>query len=333
MSSARSMRVSSASLLRFAFKGVPHAFMRPRRPHTQAWRTRERRLLARAVDSRRRRCVVSQPMGQCPAGFPSSPLAFAAGEESSMHCLRSLLRSLLRSSLHSLLHCALAPLCLVLLLACGVPAARARHVAPQAESISGIVLNSTHAGAPVAGQRVTLQHVANNQSTPLASTTTGDDGRFTFAQLTPDPGAGYLVSALFQGGTFATSQIAAEQLGAQPLTLHVFDTTTSDAGIQVGLATLVIGEPKQRIGLISVAQSVTLFNTGRTAYVSTLTPTSAGPMNVLRFALPAGATNLVLGAGFAADQVTQVATGLGVAATLPPGKTEFAFAYDLPYAG
>src|SRR5262249_6549975 len=113
-----------------------------------------------------------------------------------------------------------------------------------------------------------------------------------------------------------------------------FDTTTSDANLQVGLATLVLGEAKQRSGLIPIAQSVTMLNTGRTAFVASVTsPGGARPMGVLRFGLPTGATNLVLGAGFTTGQVTQVATGLGVSATLPPGKTEFAFAYDVPYSG
>jgi len=41
----------------------------------------------------------------------------------------------------------------------------------------------------------------------------------------------------------------------------------------------------------------------------------------------------VLGAGFATDQVVQAPTGFGVTATVPPGSSEFAFAYDLPYSG
>jgi len=200
-------------------------------------------------------------------------------------------------------------------------------------SISGAVFNSTHGDAPVSGQTVTLQALMNNQPTTVASASTSGGGRFFFANVTPDPSASYLLTTQYQGGAFATSEITSAQLGAQPVTLHVFDTTTSDANMRVGLATLVVGEPKQRSGLIPIAESVTMLNTGRTAYVTSLTPSGDKPMSVLRFALPAGATNLVLGVGFATGQVTQVATGLGVGATLPPGKTEFAFAYNIPYAG
>src|SRR5262249_54479066 len=163
---------------------------------------------------------------------------------------------------------------------------RERHAVP----FSGVVVNSTHGDRPVARQTVTLQALKENQPTAVASVPTGGDGRFTFANVTPDPGASYLLTTQYQGGAFATSEIPGTQLGAQPVTLHVFDTTTSDANLQVGLATLVIGEPKWLIGLIPIAESVTMFNTGRTAYVASLPPSGDRPMSLLRFALPTGAT-------------------------------------------
>jgi hypothetical protein len=56
-------------------------------------------------------------------------------------------------------------------------------------------------------------------------------------------------------------------------------------------------------------------------------------MGLLRFALPAGATGITLGKGFDGAQAAQVAEGFGANATIPPGQTQFAFVFDLPYTG
>ncbi|HZC77089.1 MAG TPA: hypothetical protein VE258_05040, partial [Ktedonobacterales bacterium] len=70
-----------------------------------------------------------------------------------------------------------------------------------------------------------------------------------------------------------------------------------------------------------------------TAYVPAGAPSGGQPMGLLRFWLPAGARNLSVGAGFEGAQILQVNTGFATSATVPPGKSQFAFAFDLPYSG
>jgi hypothetical protein len=213
------------------------------------------------------------------------------------------------------------------------PAASAQGALRRAMSVRGTVVNSSHGDASVAGQAVTLVEVADGQSANIATATTDAHGAFAIANLSLDADATYQLEVPYEGGNFTSSAFDATQLGAQSVVLHVFDTTSDDSTVLVALTTLVLDEPKVQAGLISVAEGVTVYNTGLKAYVATLQPTGDKPMNLLRFSLPAGATNLVLGAGFATVQVVQAATGFGVTATIPPGSTEFAFAYDLPYRG
>lgn len=231
----------------------------------------------------------------------------------------------------------IAPALLTLLAAllfASAPAAAAHSRAASATlSVSGSVVNSSHNDAPLSGQAVTLIEVASGQSASIATATSDAQGTFNFTNVTPDSGASYELEVQYEGGSFTSSAYDATQLGAQPVTLHVFDTTSDDSTVLVALNTLVLDEPKAQAGLISVAESVTIYNTGLKAYVATLQPTAGKPMNLLRFVLPTNAKNLVLGAGFATVQVVQAPTGFGVTATVPPGSSEFAFAYDLPYTG
>ncbi len=227
---------------------------------------------------------------------------------------------------------AVLPLLAALLLATA-PATSAHAMLPRAITLAGNVVNSSHNDAPLANQTVTLVEIASGQSANVATATTDAHGAFTFAALTPDTDASYQLEVQYQGGAFTSSVYDATQIGAQSVTLHVFDTTSDDSAVLVALTTIVLGEPNVEAGTISVAESVTVYNTGLKAYVATVQPVANKPMNLLRFVMPTNAKNLVLGAGFATVQVIQAPTGFGVTATVPPGSSEFAFAYDLPYGG
>jgi hypothetical protein len=96
---------------------------------------------------------------------------------------------------------------------------------------------------------------------------------------------------------------------------------------------VLLRQPRPLNGLMGVGEFVAFHNSGNTAYVGTTAPANGMPMGLLRFALPTGAANLVPGLGFVGAQIIQVNTGFGATATVPPGDSEFAFAYDMPYDG
>ena len=117
------------------------------------------------------------------------------------------------------------------------------------------------------------------------------------------------------------------------MTLSVYDVTHSTASLRILSATALFREPRPANGLIGVAELFTFQNESATAFVGTTDPVDGQPMGLLRFALPAGATNITLGKGFDGAQAAQVAAGFGANATVPPGQTQFAFVFDLPYTG
>lgn len=236
-----------------------------------------------------------------------------------------------------------APFILALALLLGVAALAASVAAPTVHaapalrrdaggSITGTVVNGTHGNAPVAGQTVTLQ-VSVQQGKPqtAATTTTDARGQFSFTGLDASGASAYNLDARYQSGDFGSGAITFDSGAAQQVTFPVYDTTSSDATLSVSVATVLFSEPNKQAGTIPVGEFISFKNTGRTAYVGTTAPANGMPMGLLRFALPANATNLTVGQGFANTQVIQVGSGFGATATVPPGTTQFAFVFDVPY--
>jgi hypothetical protein len=199
------------------------------------------------------------------------------------------------------------------------------------------VVNGTHGNAPVAGQQVTLQLTIGTSAKDLASATTNAQGQFSFANIdlagSSALGGSYAVYTTFQGGMFATAPINLNASQTQTTTLTVYDATQDSANISVSVATILVREPDVKHGLVGIGEFLTIYNSGSTAFVGSLpSNTTGGAMpSLLRFSLPAAAQNVTTGVGFFNTTTVQIDTGFAAAATVPPGQTEFAFAYDLPY--
>jgi 5-hydroxyisourate hydrolase-like protein (transthyretin family) len=203
---------------------------------------------------------------------------------------------------------------------------------PADTAISGVVVNGTHHAAPVGGLQVTLQATGGNGTHDIGTATTDAHGRFVFANLANAQASVFAVYTRFQQGLYSTGAITVDN-GTQDVTLTVFDATNSDAALRIASVTALVRDPRPRNGLIGVGEVYTFHNSGDTAFVGAMAPANGQPMGLLRFALPPGASNVKLGAGFDGTQTAQVATGFGATATIPPGDAQFALAFDVPYTG
>jgi hypothetical protein len=208
------------------------------------------------------------------------------------------------------------------------------HAAARADAtISGVVVNGTHNNAPIANQQVTLQDVSGDTPHDIALATSDASGRFSFEHIGDTGSAIYRVMTSFQGGYFVSAPLPFAQIPSSGVTLSVYDVTHSAATLRILSATALFREPRPANGLIGVAELFSFQNESATAFVGTTDPVDGQPMGLLRFALPSGATNITLGKGFDGAQAAQVAAGFGANATVPPGQTQFAFVFDLPYTG
>lgn len=229
----------------------------------------------------------------------------------------------------------LAALC-VLTLALPLAAAHgasARQAGDDVGVIAGTLADGTRANAPVPGVQVTLQLTLGAQAHDLTTATSDKQGHFSFDGLATGAADVYAIYTRYQGGLYSTGPLQLNSTPTQQTTLTVYDATNSDASLSISSVTLLIRQPRPTNGLIGIGEFVTMHNSGTSAYVGTTTPANGQPMGLLRFALPAGAANLTPGVGFVGSQILQVNTGFGATATVPPGDTVFAFAFDLPYDG
>lgn len=234
---------------------------------------------------------------------------------------------------------------LALLLAWSVPGTAAAHGATRAASgsgtITGTVLNGSKGNAPVAGQTVTLDmYVSHAQTQSAATTTTDAHGHFSFGNLDGSGSTIYQLDVKYANGDFTGATIDFASSPTVDQTITVYDTTSDPSALSVTNTTMLFSPPNTQTGLIPVGVFITFKNSGKLAFVSSAAPGAAGgaptggmPTSLLRFALPPGAQNLTLGAGFTNVQAMQVDKGFAALATIPPGTTQFAYVYDLPYTG
>src|SRR5579872_577040 len=254
--------------------------------------------------------------------------ALGAGGERSMHTPTTR-RALLPTAF----------VALALLLAWSMPGTAAAHGATRAASgngtITGTVLNGSKGNVPVAGQTVTLDmYVSHAQTQSAATTTTDAHGHFSFGGLDGSGSTIYQLDVKYANGNFTSATIDFASGPSVDQTITVYDTTSDPSALSVTNTTMLFSSPNTQTGLIPVGVFITFKNSGGLAFVASAAPASGGmPEALLRFALPQGAQNLTLGAGFTNVQAMQVDKGFAALATIPPGTSQFAYTYSLPYTG
>jgi len=196
--------------------------------------------------------------------------------------------------------------------------------------IFGQLLDGTHKNAPVARQSVTLQMAQGNTATDLASVTTDARGSYGFANLSIDKTISYALYIRYQGAQYNSALITLNTKPVQQVNLTVYQATTSTANMAIVRATVLLHKPDAKKGIIPVSELVIFRNLDLRTYVGSL-DASHGKPNALRFSLPHTARNASLGKGFDGYKAIQVDRGFATDAAVPPGDSQFAFTFDVPY--
>ncbi|MFL5659093.1 MAG: carboxypeptidase-like regulatory domain-containing protein [Ktedonobacteraceae bacterium] len=197
--------------------------------------------------------------------------------------------------------------------------------------IFGRLLDGSNKNVPVAGQSVTLQMAQGNAATDLASATTDAHGSYAFANLSTDKTTSYALYTHYQGAQYTSDLVTLNTKAVQQVNLTVYQATTSTADMAVVRATILLHKPDAQKGIISVSELVIFRNLDLRTYVGSL-DASRGKPNALRFSLPHTAHNVSLGQGFNGYKAIQVDRGFASDAAVPPGDSQFAFTFDMPYS-
>ena len=195
----------------------------------------------------------------------------------------------------------------------------------------GQVLDGSKNNTPLSGQSVTLQMAQNGTAQDLKSVKTDGQGNFSFSGLATDKSINYSVYMLYQGAQYNTKLMDLSAKPAQQVNLTVYDATTSIKKIAVLSDSILLHAPDAQKGIVTVSELYVFNNLDNHTYVGSLNVSSGMP-NALRFSLPHTARNVSLSTGFDGYQSVQVDSGFASTAAVPPGISQFAFTFDMPYS-
>ncbi len=211
------------------------------------------------------------------------------------------------------------------------PIVASAHTHTSTGRIYGQLQDGTKRNAPVAEQSVTLQMAQGQNASDLKTVITDAHGMFSFDDLNTDKTINYAVYTLYQKAQYVTDLISLSDKPVQQVNLQVFEATSSVKNIAIVQANILINKADVQHGLLNITENFVFENLGLTTYVGSLQANGQKP-NALRFSLPAGAHQLSLKLGFDGYNVVQVDPGFASDAAVPPGQSQFAFSFQVPYS-
>lgn len=203
------------------------------------------------------------------------------------------------------------------------------NVIASPETVTGVVRNGT-AGAPAPiGLWVTLRYQLESGELVEHDTLTQADGSFTFTGLPPQGRPGFEVRTEYLNVEYASRALGEPLMG--PLELTVHEITTDFGVLSLVDDTLAVTGADGQARQFAVLEAVKLRNTSdRTFRADTLTD---GPMSMVRFSLPDGASDLEVEASLPGGHVLQVDRGFALTVPVPPGDHDILYVYRVPYDG
>ena len=198
---------------------------------------------------------------------------------------------------------------------------------PPSVNVTGKVINGTNDGSPEADLQVFLHKHDINEGVVVSQVVTESDGTFIFEDIVVEDKVLFAISCMYKGAFYVEP---VDLLGGENnyTVIKVFENTSSDEIITVVNASFLVSDINVDDRVLSILEMVTLSNVSDTTYVP-----GGGPMDILRFGLPGNSRNLSVDTGLGDAEYLRVDKGFGLMASVPPGRHEVFYTYDLPYAG
>lgn len=202
-------------------------------------------------------------------------------------------------------------------------------LAQGAETLAGQVVNGTAGGAQPGRLEVTLEVTESDRQVATRTTTAAEDGTFAFTDIPPGADLHYSIRATYQDVPYRATVTG--PLPADPIRLTVFETTSSIEQVRVLRNSVVVTGADGEQRWVEFLEMLVLGNQGDRTVVPDIATT--GPMDLLRFSLPAGATNLDVLSDLPKADLIQVDRGFALVGPVPPGDHQMLYSYRVPYQG
>ena len=193
-------------------------------------------------------------------------------------------------------------------------------------SVAVQLINGSGGNAP-SDASVTLYGFDNMQNTYSETLTTGDNGVYTFTNVTMIQDRAFLAGVDYASGTYG-SDIAMVDPAKTNLNLQVtvYDSTTDVSVLSTDRVHILFDftDPQNA----NIVEVFIISNPSKQAVVA---PTQDG--TVVTFPLPQGYTNLQFQDGALGDRFVEVSQGFADKVTVPPGVSQYqvVFAFQMPY--
>ena len=161
----------------------------------------------------------------------------------------------------------------------------------------------------------------------LRQVVTDSDGTFLFEDVVVRDKVLFTISSTYKGAFYVEPL---DLFGTKDnyIIIQVFENTSSDEILTVVNASFLVSDINVNDRLLSILEMVTLSNSSDTTYIP-----GGGPMEMLRFGLPRNSRNLIVDTGLSDAEYIRVDRGFGLMASVPPGRHEVFYTYELPYTG
>ncbi len=195
--------------------------------------------------------------------------------------------------------------------------------------ISGTITNGT-TGQPMPGLTVELGIFDHTALAEQRTAETDATGRYLFTELPTDPQVIYAARVVYPAGVPYSSDFVSFDAGQTEINLPVtvYETTTDPAGVRAERVHFIVEFDPALPGQALIAELIVFSLEGNRAYI--------GDGNaVLRFPLPAGATDLGINEEEIGGRFEATADGFVDRLPLRPGTNirQVLYRYSLPYTG
>ena len=194
---------------------------------------------------------------------------------------------------------------------------------PENYRVNGKIKNATSNGEVPAGLSVALHSEHLEKGAGMFHTFTEADGSFEFPAIEVEEDTLYGVSVIHQGATYTQNVNPSDGASVE---IEVFDAVDSDDVVAGFNASVLFTNVDPMTRRVSIMEMITLINESRLTYVP-----AGGPMDLLRFGLPAGSDQLIVDTNLPGADWIQVDRGFALIASVPPGKHEVMYVYSVPY--
>ena len=214
-----------------------------------------------------------------------------------------------------------------------VTAPQSAQAQDQQNSILGKVTNGTEGGVLPDDLEVILMSIdaANNQIIEQETITVDEDGIFGFSNLVSGPGLVYRV--VVNAESYAPSIDMSTVEDWQNVRMSIYDETTSLDDITVSSYVMMVPTIDARSRQAGVLTVINVDNRGDRIWIPDLSDPNLTGLDLLRFNLPEGYSDLAIESELPNGNVLEIPTGFALTNPVPPGEAAILISYIIPYEG